>query len=107
MSELLSAKAAAIELGTDARTLRKFLRQRNGLVGQGQRWEIDPEELDQLRADFSEWSTKLGSKKKGKSKATEAEELPEMEELEDEYWENLDDLEEPEEAELEELDFDD
>lgn len=52
-TELLSAKEAAIELGTDARTLRKFLRKRDGLVGQGQRWGIDPSEIDALKKAFN------------------------------------------------------
>lgn len=48
----LSAKEAAHKIGTDARSLRKFLRSRSGLVGQGNRWVIDPEDLAQLKIDF-------------------------------------------------------
>lgn len=48
----LSAKEAATAIGTDARTLRKFLRKKAGKVGQGNRWLIDPDDLDDLKQEF-------------------------------------------------------
>lgn len=48
----LSAKEAAKAIGTDARTLRKFLRKKAGKVGQGNRWLIDPDDLKKLKAEF-------------------------------------------------------
>jgi hypothetical protein len=58
MAEPLSAKQAAIALETDARTLRKFLRKRNGLVGQGYRWLIDPDDIEQLKLEFKLWQSR-------------------------------------------------
>lgn len=52
---IISAKEAARLIGTDGRTLRKFLRHRHGLVGQGNRWEISVEELDELKKAFNKW----------------------------------------------------
>lgn len=50
--EVLSAKAVATMLGTDGRTLRKYLRSIKDRVGQGNRWEIDPSEVDEIRKGF-------------------------------------------------------
>lgn len=49
---MLSAKEAAKAIGTDARTLRKYLRKKSGKVGQGNRWLIDPDDLDDLKTNF-------------------------------------------------------
>lgn len=54
--EVLSAKAAATRLGTDGRTLRKFLRARYGHVGQGARWVIGESKIDGLKGAFAEFS---------------------------------------------------
>lgn len=48
----LSAKQVAQLLGTDGRTFRKFLRSQRGKVGQGNRWAIDPNEVEDLRKGF-------------------------------------------------------
>jgi len=100
-SEGLTAKAAATMLKTDARTLRKFLRKKNGLVGQGQRWAIMEDDIDQLKAEFEAWAKGSRSEPKAdKPKAAKAKktEVPvpdaDIEELDDE----IDDLED--------LDFD-
>lgn len=53
---VLSAKEAATLIGTDGRTLRKFLRKKNGLVGQGNRWGIDPNDIESLKAEFLAWA---------------------------------------------------
>lgn len=100
----LSAKEAATELGTDARTLRKFLRKKSGLVGQGQRWEIDRKDLKALRKEFEDWA---GGKRERKAPIPTDEELEdEMQEVEDLDLE-LEELDGPDEDELEELEFDD
>ena len=83
----LSAKEVAVQFGTDARTLRKFLRAttpKDDQPGQGNRWSVDEDELKALRKKFDEWALpkvadpadelkveveKLGKKKKGKVKA--------------------------------------
>ncbi len=61
----LSAKEAAIALGTDARTLRKFLRSSASPfepVGQGSRYTFDEKEMKRLKKSFTAWGS--GSKKK-------------------------------------------
>lgn len=68
-TEPLSAKEAATELGTDARTLRKFLRKRNGLVGQGQRWAIDRKDLKALKKEFDAWAKGTAEKAADKAEA--------------------------------------
>lgn len=60
----LSAKEAAREIGTDARTLRKFIRSAKDLpiepVGQGARYEFTKQEVKTLKKAFVTWSN--GSK---------------------------------------------
>lgn len=87
--EMLSAKAAATLIGTDARTLRKFLRKKNGLVGQGQRWAIDPSDIDGLKEEFAAWNK--GGDKPEKAAPTDEETFDEVEE---DLLEELEDLEE-------------
>lgn len=56
--EPLSAKGAARELGTDARTLRKFLRSDHSpfqAVGQGRRYEFDTDQFKKLKMKFEKW----------------------------------------------------
>lgn len=55
----LSAKEAAIELGTDARTFRKFMRNilpKEDQPGQGNRYAIEEKDLKKLRKQFADWS---------------------------------------------------
>jgi hypothetical protein len=93
--EMLSAKQAATKLGTDARTLRKFLRKKNGLVGQGQRWVIDPADISSLKKEFEAWNKGTGEKAP-KPAPTSDEVLEEIAEAEEEndLLEDLDDLDE-------------
>lgn len=61
----LSAKEAAIQLGTNARTLRKFLRSKQSPidpVGQGNRYEFDSADMKKMKKSFVAWSN--GSKPK-------------------------------------------
>ena len=55
VGEPLSAKEVGLHLGVDARIVRKYLRDRHGKVGQGRRWVLDSDQLDDLTADFHEW----------------------------------------------------
>jgi hypothetical protein len=62
----LSAKEAAAELGTDARTFRKFMRDtlpKDSQPGQGNRYSIEEKEVRKLKKKFDAWS-------KGKKKPT-------------------------------------
>ena len=59
MAKTLTPKELAVELGTDARTVRKFLRSSDGLdakVGKGQRWAIEARQVRSLRSRFEKWN---------------------------------------------------
>lgn len=54
----ITPKELAAELGTDGRTIRKFLRSPQGLdakVGKGQRWAIEAKQVRSLKAKFAKW----------------------------------------------------
>ena len=58
-AEPLNPKQLALQLGTDARTVRKFLRSTRGLVGQGKRWQIEgtKKAIEKITKEFEEWKT--------------------------------------------------
>lgn len=96
-SSILTAKAAASKLGTDGKTLRKFLRKKYGTIGQGKRWEIDEDIIETLKAEFMAWK-KSGAKVEAKLKVAKtkapAEPLADAELEEFEEIDDLDDIEE-------------
>jgi hypothetical protein len=54
----LSAKETARELGTNPRTLRKFLRSitpKDEQPGQGNRWSVETKQLKKLKKQFADW----------------------------------------------------
>jgi hypothetical protein len=109
--DLLTAKQAATALGTDGRTLRKFLRKKFGLVGQGQRWAIRKDDLETLRAEFaahlkSARSETKSKTTKSKTKAEEIETIDEVEELDNDELEELEDISEDDLDSLLDEDFD-
>lgn len=103
--EMLTAKAAASLLKTDGRTLRKFLRKEFGTVGQGQRWEIDPADMPELKTKFEAWgkgsSTKESKETKAKTKS-EAKRPEPVADLDADELEEISDIDE-----IEDLDFGD
>lgn len=122
-SGMLTAKAAASMLGTDGRTLRKFLRKKYGVLGQGKRWEVDPADVDTLKAEFANFGRSNGkdddgddtpktTKPKGKKVTQKAppldpiyDEIEDIDDLDDEdIIEDLESLEGPDDDELEEID---
>lgn len=77
-TEKFSAKEAAIQLGTDARTLRKFIRSKScdfEPVGQGNRYEFTSKEIKSLKKAFLAWSN--GTKPKKEKEVPTIEELNE------------------------------
>jgi hypothetical protein len=61
----LSTAQVAEKLGTDARTLRKFLRSdacKVESVGKGARYELDTKSVPTLRKQFAAWSTAQATK---------------------------------------------
>lgn len=106
----LSAKEVAIKLDTDARTLRKFLREvtdPDDQPGQGGRWIFEAKQVKGLKKQFDEWrSSQATPKKKGKkAKSTAAVEIDD-EELEEVELDD-DEIEDPDDEDLEELEDDD
>lgn len=61
-----TAKQVATRCGTDAKTLRKFLRSSNSTaeaVGQGGRYEFDAEDLPLIQEEFAIWRKKAEARK--------------------------------------------
>lgn len=130
--EKLSAKEVARELGTDARTLRKFFRSGNSPVdpvGQGGRYEIDSKAVKKVKKAFDNWGGGTKAKKdpdvpddfvpdivKSKAKKSKSEAENEAKALLDDVLDpiddpdveilDLDDLEGPTPEDLEDEDLD-
>lgn len=54
----ITAKEFAAKVGTDPRTVRKFIRSESGLntkVGKGQRWAIEGKQVASLTKRFAKW----------------------------------------------------
>lgn len=63
---ILTPADAALELGTDARTMRKFLRSitpKDAQPGKGSRWEIKKAEMRSLRKKFTEFQNAENERK--------------------------------------------
>lgn len=76
----LSAKELAQELGTDGRTVRKYLRatvRAAGIAnpGKGQRWSIDRKDVRKIRKDFAVWEAARVAA--AEAETTESDETPE------------------------------
>jgi len=70
-----SAKQVATRIGTDAKTLRKFLRSPSSpyeAVGQGSRYEFPQDDLKKIKKAFDRWQ----SKKRVPAKPAEATPTP-------------------------------
>lgn len=113
-AQQLSAKEVALELKTDARTLRKFLREitpKDEQPGQGGRWTFTKGDVKKLSKQFTTWAEK-GAKAKAeavegavaKSKGKKAKDA-EPEEIDETV--DITDLDEPSEDELDEIEFED
>lgn len=107
-AEKLSAKQAAIEIGTDARTLRKFLRSDSSTFeacGQGNRYEFAKGEIKKLKKEFAAWG---GGKSPAKSKKEPIAQEPDDDEItDDELDEEVDDEEVADDDEDEDIDLED
>lgn len=77
----LNTTEVATEFGTDARTLRKFLRSPQGTdstVGKGARWSIEKRDLRSLRKRFENWSAAQEARKvQAAEAALDTDEVPE------------------------------
>ena len=101
-AKTITPKELAQELGTDAKTLRKFLREwapsrEVDTPGQGGRWALTGRQAQEIRKAFSNRQTVRRSAKAENAEVEEVED-PEAEEVEDVY---LDDEADDSEEELE------
>src|SRR4051812_44851221 len=83
---VMSAKEMARELGTDARTFRKFMRSttpKDEQPGQGKRWQFKgtKKEIDALKKKFSTWNTPRVAESEGPGRDVIDENDEAMEEL--------------------------
>lgn len=102
MAEVLSAKELAIELGCDARTCRKFLRDivpPEEQPGQGGRWTFTPKQAKKLVRKFEEWN----SAKTKRQTATAPEDVEELDDDVEELELEDDEVEELEDDDIEEI----
>lgn len=70
----------AAELGTTAKTMRKFLRSDQGLdskVGKGRRWEIDGRQARSLKARFPKWQAAQEAERQERQAKRDAEQVEE------------------------------
>lgn len=77
---LLTTTQVADEFGTDARTLRKFLRSPQGTdskVGKGARWSIEKKDLRSLRKRFETWTAETEARKVKEVAALDSADVPE------------------------------
>lgn len=108
-AETLSAKEAARELGTDARTFRKFMRAttaKEDQPGQGNRYAIKKTSIPKLKTKFDEWSKPKEKPAPDGEVDLDDEELEEMMISEDEDFladEPEDEVDEPSDEELGEI----
>lgn len=109
--DTVSAKELARQLGTDARTLRKFLRSDASPVeppGQGGRYEFTAKQVKKVTKAFEAWGTRKSTRtrKPPMKDVTEIEEVTDNEEIEDLEDSDLGDLDGPSDEDLIDLDDD-
>lgn len=112
----LSAKEVARELGTDARTLRKFLREvtpKDDQPGQGGRWTFTKGEVTKIKKKFDKWGdggkikaekpeTLVAEAKPAKGKKGKKAQIEEPTDVTDDEDIDFTDLDDPDEEEIEE-----
>jgi hypothetical protein len=103
--EPITPAQLATELGTDARTTRKFLRSitpRDAQPGKGSRWSIDGKarNIASLRKQFAEFTAAQEAAKKARDEAQNAPEAPETDDEALDASDSLDELEGPTDDEM-------
>lgn len=75
--KMLTTREVAEKLGTDPRTLRRFLRAKDKGVGTGARYEFEPRDIAPLKKSFTSWdkaraeeNANTAAPKKGRPRAT-------------------------------------
>ena len=67
----LTTKAVADKLGTDAKTLRVFLRATSKGLGPGARYDFTAKDVPTLKAKFTKWANERAAAKAAKDAAPE------------------------------------
>lgn len=112
-AQKFSAKEAAAKLGTDARTLRKFIRSSDDFeaVGQGNRYEFTSQQIKALEKKFKVTVTKTekpkSPKKKKQAPIEDAATDDEVQDEVDRTTEEVDLDDDDEVIDLEEIDLED
>lgn len=70
MSKTYTPAEFAVEVDSDPKTVRKFLRSEVGTVGKGHRHAIEAKSMRSLKSKFTKWN-------EGRSKGTEGDETTE------------------------------
>lgn len=68
----LTPKEIAVKFESDARTVRKFIRQDTGKVGKGHRHAIDSKSLKSMQKRFDAWNAARVAAKDADAAATDA-----------------------------------
>ena len=66
MTESITAKQLARQLGVTPRQFRRFLRTRSSsdeAVGRGHQYEFPEEEVDRIKAEYKYWRIRVNQKK--------------------------------------------
>ena len=108
---IITAAELASELGTDSRTVRKFLRSitpRDEQPGKGSRWGIkgNKQNIAALRKKFTAFETEQEAKRDARAAAKAKAKADNVPETDDELYATLDELDGPTDAELADAELD-
>jgi hypothetical protein len=89
MSKTMTTNEFSTELGTDSRTLRKFLRSitpKDEQPGKGSRWVLpaNARDINKAKKNFTEWSAKQAEEKAARAAKAAEEAAAQVTETEDE-----------------------
>lgn len=98
MTKTLTPAELAQAIGTDPKTVRKFLRSPEGLdrkVGKGHRWAIEAKQVRSLKARFVKWEAarQAAIAEARAARAAEAQKAADDAEVTDDEVEDIDELE--------------
>jgi hypothetical protein len=98
MTKTLTPAELAVELGTDPKTCRKFLRSSEGLdrkVGKGHRWAIEAKQVRSLKSRFAKWEAarQAAIAEARAARAAEAQKAADDTEVTDDEVEDIEELE--------------
>lgn len=80
----ITVQDLALELGTDPRTTRKFLRSvtpTDAQPGKGGRWSIEKREVRSLKSKFTKFTAEIEARRAATEEATEVDEVEMIDEV--------------------------